>query len=328
MLNRGHVTVKSAEQEQVTVEQILQVYAANAEEAQKVSEGLKVKLTSNDGNVELNNQIESGDESTDDKPKYKSIEYVITVPKAYTILANTKGGHVSVEGIKGRCELVTSGGHIECTKLDGDAVLSTQGGHIAVSKVTGTATAKTAGGHIELTKIDGAVDAHTQGGHISGNKLGGDVKAETNGGHIELNTVSGNLELNATSGNVELKGIAGQIQANSNSGNMSVEFLDPVKNDSTISVGSGNVELTLPKKAAATVRAVINNGSFSVSSESTTASKQESDTQVTVIANTSSGSTSSESNGSAQIIHREFNGGGPGINVRVGSGRLAIEVVP
>lgn len=327
-LESGHATVKSADQNEVTVELVQQVAAATAEEAQKISESLKLKLDSKDGNVEVISEREGQQDIKEGEPHFTSIEYIVTVPTSYSIDAETKGGHVLAEKINGKCELKTAGGHVECNKIEGDVILNTAGGHLTANKVTGSVEAKTAGGHIELSKIDGVVDAQTHGGHITGQKLGGNVHAQSNGGNIALDAVEGNLVLDASSGEVELKHVLGEIQATSQSGNMSIEYPAEIKANSKISLGSGNIAISLPKEAAATLHAIVSNGSFEVSSEFKEKSEKESKPQTAIISSSSGLSTSEQSSSSTQIISREFNGGGPSIDVRVGSGQLSIEVAP
>ena len=62
----------------------------------------------------------------------------------------------------------------------------TSGGHIRLQRVRGDAEVKTSGGRIEARDVDGALVAVTSGGSIEIDDVTGDLRAETSGGSIRI----------------------------------------------------------------------------------------------------------------------------------------------
>jgi DUF4097 and DUF4098 domain-containing protein YvlB len=83
----------------------------------------------------------------------------------------------------------TGGGSIDIGDVGGSATISTGGGDITIKSVSGSADLVTGGGSIELSHASGRVLAKTGGGDITLTDITGSVDAKTGGGSIEASLI-------------------------------------------------------------------------------------------------------------------------------------------
>lgn len=169
------------------------------------------------------------------------------------IRVETAGGGISAGEIAGDFTVRTAGGDVEVKGVTGEAEVSTAGGNISAGNVGKTLRASTAGGNIAIGKVGGEVTASTAGGNVKLESGQGHVSLSTAGGNISLNTAKGKISVNTAAGNVDLHDVAGSVNARTAAGDLKVT-LDPSANESSsLQTSAGNIVLTLPEKARATV---------------------------------------------------------------------------
>lgn len=190
-------------------------------------------------------------------------------------VGSTSGGNIEIEKVKGMVRFSTSGGDIRTGDIDGKAELRTSGGNITLATVNGEATVSTSGGDIRIQNVGKKLDARTSGGDIQAGDVGGDATLSTAGGDVRvgkvsgkayLRTAGGDLELLGASGTVEaktaggdidLRNITGSIEASTAGGNIVAELNPSGKGDSHLKTAGGDVKLTIPENAKATIEASI-----------------------------------------------------------------------
>jgi DUF4097 and DUF4098 domain-containing protein YvlB len=128
------------------------------------------------------------------------------VPRAFSLRIETRGGRVDVEELSGRVDAETSGGSIDVDRIDGRVTLHTSGGSIDATEIRGDVRAETTGGSIRLEDIAGSVEARTTGGTITAEEVDGAVDAQTMGGSVSASWRGApEGSLRTTGGSVEVE---------------------------------------------------------------------------------------------------------------------------
>jgi DUF4097 and DUF4098 domain-containing protein YvlB len=169
----------------------------------------------------------------------------------------TSGGDITTKDIMGDLRLETSGGDIETGWVDGEASLRTAGGSIRVNGVGKNLTASTAGGNIKFGEIRGIAEVHTAGGNIIGQKSGNKIIMKTAGGNIELGEGWSSTVAKTAGGNITMSKINGSVEAKTAGGDVEVELFPDAAGHSMLTTSGGNVVLTIPENAKATIDAQI-----------------------------------------------------------------------
>jgi DUF4097 and DUF4098 domain-containing protein YvlB len=248
-------------------------------------EHLKMTQSGDDVRVELRNRWGSHSHSRFD----------ITVPSQYNASLHTAGGDLDVRGtlngiVKGstsggnvtlgnvtggKVDLSTSGGDMRTGDIQADVTLRTSGGNIELGNVGGEANVNTSGGNIEVRSVGKSLKANTSGGNIEIGDVGGEAKVSTSGGDIQVRKVSGSASLSTAGGDIELGGASGYVKAHTSGGNLRLENvtgsidastsggdvaadLRPSgKGKSKLSSSGGEITLSVPEDAKATIEATI-----------------------------------------------------------------------
>ncbi|HTY35900.1 MAG TPA: DUF4097 family beta strand repeat-containing protein [Bacteroidota bacterium] len=250
---------------------------------------LKMKQNGNDVSVEFRSRRSWGNWSSG------HMRFEITVPSQYNadlhtsggditlkgtlngiITGGTSGGDVKLEDVKGgKVQLSTSGGDMRTGDVQGDVVLKTSGGNIEMGVVGGEADVHTSGGNIDVKSVGKSLRANTSGGDIEIGDVGGEARVSTSGGDVRvrkvsgiatLNTSGGNIHLESASGTVKantsggditLRNISGAIEASTSGGEVDAELRPSGKGRSKLTSAGGQITLSLPEDAHATVEATI-----------------------------------------------------------------------
>lgn len=249
---------------------------------------LKMNQSGNDVRVEFRNRNNWGSSSN-------HMRFDITVPSQYNAKIHTSGGDIEVRGslngtVKGSTSggdvvlgnvtggkvdlstsggdmrtgdiqadvtLRTSGGNIELGSVGGEASVSTSGGDIKVKSVGKSLKASTSGGDIEIGDVGGEAKVSTSGGEIKVRKVSGSATLSTAGGNIDLAMASGTVKANTAGGDINLKNVTGSIEASTAGGDVVAELRPTGKGKSKLSSAGGEISLSIPEDAKATIEATI-----------------------------------------------------------------------
>ncbi len=170
---------------------------------------------------------------------------------------STSGGDMRTGDVQGDVSLRTSGGNIEMGVVSGEASVSTSGGDITVKSVGKSLRANTFGGDIEIGDVGGEAKVSTSGGDIRIRKVMGSAAMSTSGGNIELDGASGTVKANTAGGDISLQNITGSIEAGTAGGNVEAELRPSGKGRSKLSSAGGDIVLSIPEDAKATIEATI-----------------------------------------------------------------------
>ncbi|TSA21259.1 hypothetical protein D4R75_06300 [bacterium] len=250
---------------------------------------LKMKQSGNDVSVEFRNRRGWNNWSSG------HLRFDITVPSQYNanlhtsggdidlrgtinglVKGSTSGGDVKLENVRGgKVDLSTSGGNMRTGDVQGDVTLRTAGGDIEMGTVGGEANVSTSGGDITVKSVGKSLRATTSGGNIDIGDVGGEAKVSTSGGDVRVRKVSGNASLSTSGGNIELeaasgfvkantsggdislRNITGSIEAGTSGGNVEAEMRPSGKGKSKLTSAGGDITLSIPEDAKATIEATI-----------------------------------------------------------------------
>ncbi len=176
------------------------------------------------------------------------------------VTLKTSGGDIVVSNVTGHLLAKTSGGDISIAKVGGSVDVHTSGGSIAIADANSGVKAKTSGGDIELRGTEGAVAVHTSGGDITLLDVGGALEASTSGGDISGRRVGGRAQVTTSGGDIRLDDVIGGVYGKTAGGDIEVKIgLEDFSKPHEIDLRSagGEIELTIPEKMPATIRAEI-----------------------------------------------------------------------
>ncbi|MFC2140041.1 DUF4097 domain-containing protein, partial [Bacteroidota bacterium] len=168
------------------------------------------------------------------------------------------GGDIECGDINGRLRLNTQGGDIKVGNVvGGSARVSTMGGDIRIDDVSSDLDAKTYGGDINVGNVGGSASVVTYGGDIKIKEVSGSVDMSTYGGNLTLSKANGHVKASTYGGNITLDNITGTVDAKTSSGRIKVELTPSGEGRSRMKTSSGEIILSLPANAKATIEAEI-----------------------------------------------------------------------
>jgi len=182
----------------------------------------------------------------------------------------TQGGHIQVEDVAGDLTAFTAGGHINTGYIFGEANLESGGGHIRAAGIGGKAELATEGGNITVGKAERVVTVKTGGGQIDFGEVRGSVRAQTGGGGIRIMYVAGPMDVESSGGSICLTRVSGSVKAATDSGTITA-WINPESGEkhsewvslsgaSQLTSGDGDIVVFLPKKLAANIELIVENG--------------------------------------------------------------------
>jgi hypothetical protein len=290
----GNVTLRGAASEQGSYALTVRVKAGDAREAERLLDRFNVKTGTEGGwayiRVTPPRLVSSGMELNVTGPR--ALRQVRAETRGGNVQASdwdgdfeaeSAGGRIAVDRMKGYSELRTAGGDIQVGSVSGglrcfsgggvirvesvgaEARLETAGGEIFVHQAGGPVQAFTGGGNIRIERAASTVVARTAGGLIQVQQADGPVTAESSGGAIQVNSAKG-VRCESAGGAIRLRNVAGAVHAFANSGSILAELVagsDPSGKgmaDSVLSTNAGDITVLIPARLALTVRATNDSG--------------------------------------------------------------------
>jgi TonB family protein len=222
----------------------------------------------------------------------------IHIPRHYNLEVSTGAGNIEVQDIDGRIRLISAGGNINVGRVGGGddlaraghdtawdksdrlkpvqqaaARIETQGGHITVGDVSGTLRATTSGGHITAGNIGGDAVLRTGGGQIYAKNIAGTASLDSGGGNIHIEGAGSSVTADTAGGGVVLRQVDAPLHVSANNGGITAWLSDfpglktAVNTDarksrqaSQLSSTGGDIVLYIPRKLAATIDAIVEQG--------------------------------------------------------------------
>jgi DUF4097 and DUF4098 domain-containing protein YvlB len=264
---RGDVSIAAADQPDMEVQAHEVAYANSDSEAKKIFDEEAAHVTVSGNSVLVQSQSKSGGK----------VNLAITVPRTAKVTVKAGKGDVTASGLGSGID-VTTPGDIHLDSMTGPVVAHfTQGRHdefsahnvqgdltldgdlndLTLSQIKGAVTQDgDLDGDVHLEDISGPVHLHTSVTTVEMGELAGDLTLDSD--DLRINEAKGQVRVITHSKDVDLNQIYGDSYVEDRDGTINVEPAGPygieAKND------KGDVEITLPPDASATVSGRTHNG--------------------------------------------------------------------
>jgi DUF4097 and DUF4098 domain-containing protein YvlB len=266
---RGDVSVTAGETASVQVQAHAVAYADSDMDANKIFASEAAHLTVS-GNAVL---VKS------EGNKSGRLNLSVTVPKGARITINAGRGDVTAAGLGAGANITAEHGDVHLNTIAGSVQVhfSTDKGDFSAHQVDGDITADGRCNDLTLSEVKGKISLN---GDIFGEahmeNLAGPIHLHTSVTDIEMASLPGDMTLNdddlrvteakgtvrvvTHSKNIDLTQIYGDTYVEDRDGNISIEPAGPYSVDAKNNSGKGDLELTLPPNASASINAYTHNG--------------------------------------------------------------------
>ena len=266
---RGDVSITAGDGQSVQVQAHEIAYADSDQEAKKIFDAVAAHVTVSGGTVVVRS----------DGHNKGRVNLTVVVPKTAAVNVEAGRGDVTAAGLGAGATITASHGDVHLSDITGSvqAHFSANKGDFSAHQVTGDITADGRCNDVTLSEVKGKVAIS---GDIFGEthleNLSGGVHLHTSVTDLQLGDLPGDMTLNdedlhvteakggvrvtTHSKNVDLAQVSGDTYVDNRDGNITIEPAGVYSVDAHNSHGHGDVELTLPGNASATVDGRTRNG--------------------------------------------------------------------
>jgi len=266
---RGDVSITSADGQNVQVQAHEIAYADSDEEAKKIFESEAAHVTVSGGTV----LVKSAGHTSG------RVNLTVMVPKSAQVTVEAGHGDVTAAGLGDGANLTAGHGDIHLNTITGTVQVhfSTDKGDFSAHQVTGDIIAdgrcsdvtlsEVKGkitvngdifGEVHMENLSGPVHLHTSVTDVQFGALPGDMTMDQE--DLRITEAKGNVRVATHAKNVDLGQIYGDTYVEDRDGDISIAPAGPYGVQATSSSGQGNVEITLPPNASATIDGRTHNG--------------------------------------------------------------------
>jgi DUF4097 and DUF4098 domain-containing protein YvlB len=266
---RGDVSVTAGDASTVQINAHEVAYAGSDNEAQKIFQAEAAHVTV------------SGKAVLVKSPGHSSgrVNLSVVVPKSAQVTLNVARGDVTAAGLGAGATITAGHGNVRLSTIQGSVQVhfSNDRGDFSAHQVTGDVTADGRCNDLTLSEIKGKVllngdifgeahmenltgpvHLHTSVTDLQFGELPGDMTL--NDDDLRVTEAKGPVRVQTHSKNVDLTQIYGDTFVDDRDGNVSIAPAGPYSVEAKINSGHGDMELTLPPNASATVNGSTRNG--------------------------------------------------------------------
>jgi DUF4097 and DUF4098 domain-containing protein YvlB len=266
---RGDVSITAGDSATMEVRAHAIAYAENDQEANKIFASEAAHVTVN-GNAVL---VKSEGHSSG------RMNLTIALPKTARVTVNAGRGNVTAAGLGSGANITAAHGDVHLNTITGSVQVhfSTDKGDFSAHQVNGDITADGRCNDLTLSEVQGKIVLN---GDIFGEahmeNLAGPIHLHTSVTDLEIGSLPGDMTLNdedlrvteakgqvrviTHSKNIDLSQIYGDTYVEDRDGNISIEPAGTYNVEAKSDRGKGDIELTLPPNASASVNAYTHNG--------------------------------------------------------------------
>ena len=266
---RGDVSVTAGDGSTVQINAHEIAYANSESEAQKIFQSEAAHVTVSDKTV----MVKSAGHTSG------RVNLTVVVPKSGLVTLNVGHGDVTAAGLGSGASITAGHGDVRLSAIDGSVQVhfSNDRGDFSAHQINGDITLDGRCNDLTLSEIKGKVMAN---GDIFGEahmeNLTGPVHLHTSVTDLQFGQLPGDLTLNdddlriteakgpvrveTHSKNIDLTQIYGDTYVSDRDGNVSIAPAGPFSIDAKINSGHGDMEITLPPNASATINGSTKNG--------------------------------------------------------------------
>ena len=266
---RGDVSITAGDGATMQVQAHAVAYADSDAEAKKIFDAESAHVTVSGNSVLVKSVGHSSGR----------LNLTVAVPKSARVTVNAGRGNVTAAGLGAGANITAGHGDIHLNTITGSVQVhfSTDKGDFSAHQVNGDITADGRCNDLTLSEVQGKIALN---GDIFGEahmeNLSGPVHLHTSVTDLEIAALPGDMTLNdedlrvteakgqvrviTHSKNVDLNQIYGDMYVEDRDGNIAVEPAGVFNVEAKSNSGKGDLELTLPPNASATVNAFTHNG--------------------------------------------------------------------
>jgi DUF4097 and DUF4098 domain-containing protein YvlB len=266
---RGDVSITAGDTTTIQVQAHQVAFADSDAAAQKIFQSEAAHVTVSGNSVLVKSEGNSSGR----------VNLTVAVPHSVRITVNAGRGDVTAAGLGAGANITAAHGDIHLNTIAGSVQVhfSTDKGDFSAHQVDGDITADGRCNDLTLSEVKGKVSLN---GDIFGEahmeNLTGPVHLHTSVTDLELGSLPGDMTLNdedlrvteakgqvrviTHSKNVDLSQIYGDVYVEDRDGNISIEPAGQYSVEAKSNSGKGDIELTLPPNASASVSASTHNG--------------------------------------------------------------------
>ena len=152
-------------------------------------------------------------------------------------------------------EVRTSGGAVEANGLTGTIKADTKGGKLRFEELRGPIDARTSGGDVRVRNCEGEVEIGTSGGGMEFVGGSGKLNARTSGGSVTIENRAGDIDIRTSGGSLTLENINGRLNGRTSGGSIFASLASPVAGDVDLDTSAGSIDLAVPPDAGLSVDA-------------------------------------------------------------------------
>lgn len=304
---RGNVSITAGDGSAITVQAHEVAYANSDSEAKKIFDDVAAHVTTSGSAVLLKTESNS----------YGLVNLTVTVPKTATVTINAGKGDVSASGLgagvtvtaRGDVQLNTIAGPVEAHfthghhdfsahDIQGDVAIDGSVSNITLSEIKGrvSQSGEILFGDAHVENVHGPLHLHTSITDVEVAELPGDLTLDSD--DLRINQAKGQVRVVTRSKDIDLNQIYGDSYVETRNGRIAIEPAGAYGVEARNS--KGDVEVTLPPNASATVNVHTHNGDI-VSDYPIPATEGENKTATFTIGSGSSRIVLNASNGDVHI---------------------------
>jgi hypothetical protein len=172
-----------------------------------------------------------------------SIRFEIETPRETQVRAHTESGGISIDGITGPADTVTSSGRTEIRNVEAELKVASHSGEVVIYDARGNVTVDNESGGLRLSRIVGSVVTETTSGRTEIANVTGDVRSTTHSASIRIENVTGSVVARNRSGSVDTLALHGSVHAETTSGAIRISQAEPAAIRAVTGTGAIKVEL-------------------------------------------------------------------------------------
>ncbi len=266
---RGDLSITAADGQNVQVQAHEIAFADSDDKARKIFDAEAAHVT-----VSGNTVLVKSAGHTDGR-----VNLTVIVPRSALVTVNAGHGDVTAAGLGNGANLTAEHGDIHMNTITGSVQVhfSTDKGDFSAHQVTGDITAdgrcndltlsEVKGrvalngdifGEVHMENLSGPVHLHTSVTDLEFGSLPGDMTMDQE--DLRVTEAKGNVRVTTHSKNVDLTQIYGDTYVEDRDADISIAPAGPYSVQATSSSGQGNLSITLPPNASATIDGRTHNG--------------------------------------------------------------------
>jgi DUF4097 and DUF4098 domain-containing protein YvlB len=228
----GGITVEAWDRNEVQVEAIKQVRAANAEKAREGLKLLRIEVQPSAGALQILTKYprNEGDGFFDwlsGSSVSMSVTYKIKAPRELVSNLESTNGGVRLVGTRGRAQLSTTNGGVSVEDVEGNIRLRSTNGGLTVVNAAGSLDGITTNGGItaRLNEVDGDISLRTTNGSVTlrlreNLRASVDIATSNGGIHSDLAVEGGHKTKKSLTG--DINGGGGKLHVRSTNGGVRI----------------------------------------------------------------------------------------------------------